>query len=841
MIQTGKRNQAVRLSISVFFVFALCVMATCWIATQYLAALLLYQPGLGEPVVAFRSGVKIYQPFSSWVWSWRWMNETGRLQDFVIRTQIIHVAGMFVSILVGFYLWYRRSLNSETPEGLHGSARFATYKEVQKMNFVSYEMKKGSWPFYRRVSYTASGVYIGAFDTPDGRKVIRYDEPAHVLVFAPSRSGKGVGQVLPTLLSYPHSTATNDIKGENFELSSGFRHSAGSLVIRFDPTSTDGRSIDGRTPSRVACAWNICEEIRDYPYDVQDAQNVSAIIADAKDEGIGSDHWISTSWGLIAGLILHCKYAERDKSLTGAFNYLTDPTFEDSEQMLMGLLNAEHDPMGRFGWTDSSGQPTKVHPIVAAVARANLNREAKERASVLSTAETKLALYQDPVIARNTKRSDFRIADLMNHEKPVSLYLVVPPSDKARLQPLLRLFFTYLIRLLTQKMEFADGESVRSFRHRLLLLIDELPTLGKMSQLQEGLGYIAGYGITAFLFVQDTIQLEDVYGENQTITSGCQVRVAYAPNTLRTAKDISAMTGVTTVKRQTVNYSGKRMAATLDQMSVSEELVERPLMTDEEVMRLPRDELLIFNAGHHPIRGKKLRYFEMAEFKRRAAMESPTRVEIAIRENGRIRTHWFMVQCEPLDKGAIKVCINAYDTFPPVSITVKQESPDLQTDVVQEFDYVLTKGDGKEFAQELTLDDTHFVAVPRDGRAQLDPREYFEVHFALQDGAGVAESKIAGFGRRLSDYEREARKLVKEHYYKVEEDTGKVADIRLERAEQDCRYRGVVLLATSHYVAVERVADPGAVSLHRIARLSRVPKTGESVSIRYTGKQGAVA
>ncbi|RWA57415.1 hypothetical protein AU476_40835 [Cupriavidus sp. UYMSc13B] len=106
-------------------------------------------------------------------------------------------------------------------------------------------------------------------------------------------------------------------------------------------------------------------------------------------------------------------------------------------------------------------------------------------------------------------------------------------------------------------MEFADGETLRSYRHRLLLVIDELAALGKLTQLQDGLGYLAGYGITAFLFLQDKIQLEDIYGDKQTIFAGCQVRLACAPNTLETAKDISAMTGVTTVKRQTVNYSGR--------------------------------------------------------------------------------------------------------------------------------------------------------------------------------------------------------------------------------------------------------------------------------------------
>src|SRR5260363_281505 len=120
------------------------------------------------------------------------------------------------------------------------------------------------------------GPCIGALDTSAGRKIMRSSDPVHLLCFAPSRSGKGVGPVITTLLSYPHSTATNDIKGENFELSCGFRHSAGSLVIRFDPTSVDQKSMDGTTPYNIAARWNVLDELRIFTeYDVMDAQNIA--------------------------------------------------------------------------------------------------------------------------------------------------------------------------------------------------------------------------------------------------------------------------------------------------------------------------------------------------------------------------------------------------------------------------------------------------------------------------------------------------------------------------------------------------------------------------------------
>lgn len=110
MVPTGKRNNAQRLSMAAFFVFALCIIVTCWVATQYMAALLRYQPGLGVPVLVFKSGVKIYQPFSAWIWCFAWMHETGPLQDYVLRTQIVLAVGMLFSVGAGLYMWYRRSL-----------------------------------------------------------------------------------------------------------------------------------------------------------------------------------------------------------------------------------------------------------------------------------------------------------------------------------------------------------------------------------------------------------------------------------------------------------------------------------------------------------------------------------------------------------------------------------------------------------------------------------------------------------------------------------------------------------------------------------------------------------
>ncbi|KAA0178839.1 TraM recognition domain-containing protein [Cupriavidus gilardii] len=836
-MRTGTRNRSVHFSASIVMLFLLGVAASSWAATQYFAYALRYHRGLGEFVWAIGNGTKIYQPFAWVEWAARWFNATGQLAAYVTNMLLVLSGGVLASLLLGFWLYYRRSLRAEIPEDLHGSARWATESDVEKMGLISYETWEGPPWRRRRVKHVASGPYIGAFDTKRGRQVLRYNEPAHLLCFAPSRSGKGVGPVLTTLLSYPHSTVTNDIKGENYELSSGFRHSAGSLVIRFDPTSVDQKSIDGTSRYNVAAYWNALDEIRAFTeYDVMDAQNISLSIADPNGEGM-DDHWVSTSYELLVGVILHVKYYERDKTLPGVSTYLADPSFSTPEQMFIRMLNAEHDPDGLMGWTDSEGNPTKTHPQVAIAARAMLNKEEKERNSVLSTAKTKLSLYTEPIVARNISRSDFCLKDLMNHEKPVSLYIVVPPSDKARLRPLIRLFITFLILKLTSSMQFEDGRSVKDYRHRLLLLIDELASLKKLEQLQDALSYMAGYGITAFLFVQDRIQLREVYGDNETVTAGCQLRMAYAPNTQETAEEISKMTGVTTVRRQNVSYSGNRLGAMLGQMNISEELVERQLLTADEASRFPRDKMLVFNTGHPPIRAHKLKYYEMPEFQRRAAMSSPSRVSMCFRDGQRVVAKWFMVSCERVEGSKdFAVTINTYSDFPACTLIVKQEHVDREE--LMEFQYGLFDEHGKPVERDFTLEDLRFIARPIGDVTQFDAREAFELHFAVAQPGAYRNFSQTGFYRDMSVYERHARRAVRELFHKFEKEEGRATEPTIERALDDGRYVGKVLLLTDHYVALHRLNDREQVSLHRREKLNAIPKLGQDVSIRYTGKRG---
>jgi type IV secretion system protein VirD4 len=276
--------------------------------------------------------------------------------------------------------------------------------------------------------------------------------------------------------------------------------------------------------------------------------------------------------------------------------------------------------------------------LVAMAARDMINRPDRERGSILSTSISFLTLYRDPLVAQNTEVSDFKVHDLMNQDKPVSLYLVVKPSDKDRLKPLMRLVINQIVRGLTQEdITFEDGKQRSPHRHRMLLMLDEFPSLGKLDILQEALAYIAGYGIKAYLIMQDISQLWHAYGREESILSNCHIRLAYAPNKIETADWLSRLTGNSTVIKEQISTSRQTGAFFKKNISTSFQEVARPLLTPDEVMRLPgliKDahgrimepgEMLIYVAGYAPIRGSQTPYFMDPVLMARSLIPAPSK------------------------------------------------------------------------------------------------------------------------------------------------------------------------------------------------------------------------
>lgn len=253
---------------------------------------------------------------------------------------------------------------------------------------------------------------------------------------------------------------------------------------------------------------------------------------------------------------------------------------------------------------------------------------------VLSTVLSNLALYRDPIVALNTSRCDFRIRDLMHQDTPVSLYLVLSPNDLDRLQPLIRLIVNLAMRRMTEKMEFEGGQTKATYKHKLLLLLDEFTSLGKLEIMERALAFCAGYGVKVMIIVQDLTQLQGAYGKEESIMSNCHIRAAFAPNKIETARVLSDMAGKTTVVEHKTSFSGSSMGH-MKNSSISVSETARPLLTPDEVLCLPglvKDArgkvieggaMLIFVAGMPCIMGKQMLFFQNPTFAPRARIVAP--------------------------------------------------------------------------------------------------------------------------------------------------------------------------------------------------------------------------
>jgi type IV secretion system protein VirD4 len=595
--------------------------------TQYIAHRFAYQPGLGHPLLRMNK-IEVFQPFAWCVWGFRnCTSKDARVRRPLFEGEMIVLGGSVLSVIAFFVLTNRRAQKlSENADDLHGSARWASRGDIERTGLIQADR----------------GVYVGGwFDDREHRlRYLRHNGPEHVLAFAPTRSGKGVGLVIPTLLAWHESAVIYDIKGENWAKTAGFRTRQGQVCFKFSP-------VEAVSSSR----FNPLAEIRLYtPRDVADAQNIAdMIIRDGEDSPM-ERHWEDSAASLTTGMILHACYSAategRMASLADLAGAFTRPGI-DFRETLNEMLTFPHDPEMKRGWRTLGGLKTSTHPVVCEKAQEMLDKENKELSGVLSTAKTALASYSDPLLARNTAASDFTINDLVNHERPVSLYLVVPPSDKIRLRRLIRLMFTMVVNRLTERMAFVGSEQKWN-RHRLLFLIDEFPSLNRMEIFADALSYMAGYGLKAYLITQDIRQIVDAYGQNESIVSNCHVRIAFTPNQVETAELLSKMTGTATIQKASFNFSGSRFSPVMSHVNASVDHVERPLLTPDEIMRLRPPEkigdgaaerivgpgdMLIFVSGHYPILGMQMLYFLDPQLAHRAAIPPPT--ELAMLVGGR--------------------------------------------------------------------------------------------------------------------------------------------------------------------------------------------------------------
>lgn len=414
------------------------------------------------------------------------------------------------------------------------------------------------------------------------------------LVTGGTRSGKGRGHVVPSLLSWTESVLVHDPKGELWRITAGWR--AGfSHVLRFDP----------RSPN--SARWNALAEIRPGPGELAQVQRLVSILSDPG--GVRDDEaiWDKSASEILEAVILHVLYTadDADKSLVKVRELLAD-------------LDGAADVMARTLHRAAANGDAETHPFIKTAVKGYAAMHDRFRTSVQGTARSYLKWLAGEDLERALGTSDFAIGDLMCATSPMSLYVQVAPADAAALRPLVRLMFYSAAQALTTD-ERSDA-SGRSKRFKLLLVMDEFPLLGRIEFFEKSLRLMSGYGLKTMFVAQSLNDIVETYGPNNTIIDNCHVYTAFSALDPLTQDKVSRLTG--SVSEVRVSRSGPA-GLSVGRSGVTRSEVERPLLEPGEVRALSDEEQLVFVAGHRPLRTRKVRYDERAPFKCRAAIHPP--------------------------------------------------------------------------------------------------------------------------------------------------------------------------------------------------------------------------
>ncbi len=434
------------------------------------------------------------------------------------------------------------------------------------------------------------GRVLGMFE---GQR-LTYRGVEHSLVVGASRSGKGVGHVVPTALSWEGSLFAYDRKGEIWHITADHRKRF-SHVIYFSPTD------------RNTARWNPLFEVRKGPMEIADIQNIVGVMVDPLGAKAGDlNFWDLSASQFFVGLILHILYtaADEDKNLAHVRQLLINiaPTID---AMMHTKHYLEDTPGGTVGEDGKPEQRAVTHPEVLLGATALMSMDVKVRSSVLGTAQAALTLFADPLVAHATSWSDFAIGDLVCTEHPVSFYLITPQAHADRLAFLVRVMLRQTINSLMEDIDF-DSRG-RAKRHRLLLMLDEFPKLGGLPFLENALGEMAGYGITCQLFCQSFNDVFGKYGVHTSIFDNMHITVCFATSEPKSIRSIIERAGKWLEYRE--SFSDPRTLFHRGNRSTSIAEQERYILGEQHVRGLDTTKEFVFVNNAKPLIADKIRHY----------------------------------------------------------------------------------------------------------------------------------------------------------------------------------------------------------------------------------------
>lgn len=465
-------------------------------------------------------------------------------------------------------IWkYKQTFYSLRPykekEALHGDAHWASQQEITKAGLRSKD-----------------GMLLGE----DDNGFLIADGYQHALLFAPTGSGKGVGFVVPNLLYWKQSVFVHDIKLENYELTSGWRESVGQKVFVWNPANPDGFTH---------CYNPIDWVSKKQGQMVDDVQKIASLLMPKQ------DFWVNEARSLFVGVVLYlCAAPDKNQSFGEVVRTMRS---DDVVYNLAVVL----DTMGN-----------EIHPVSYMNLAAFLQKADKERSGVISTMNSTLELWANPLIDTATASSDFDIQQFKKN--PTTVYVGLTPDNLKRLQPLMQVFYQQATEFLSRKMP--GPEDV----YGVMFMMDEFPTLGKMEQFMSGIAYFRGYKVRLFLIIQDTQQLKGTYEDSgmNSFLSNSTFRITFAANNYETANLISQLCGNKTVESESASKP-KYLDFNPGSRSLNVSKAQRALLLPQEVIGLPRDDQIILIESQPPIKSKKIKYYAHPLFKKRLMKPIP--------------------------------------------------------------------------------------------------------------------------------------------------------------------------------------------------------------------------
>lgn len=411
-------------------------------------------------------------------------------------------------------------------------------------------------------------------------------------------------------MDFKYSIITIDPKGENYEITAGYRLKF-NYVYKYSPVSKD------------TLRFNVMDEISE-DNAFRDANMIAQILtAPTNPEANADPHWQETAKVLITATILHCKCSNyENKSLPGVYKYLSQANSDPNDKgdakkkLLQNMIKAQH-------------CTKEIHSSIVSYASQILSAADEEMGSIFSSALEALSIFNDDKVAYSSSASDFCLDDFKYSEIPISWYMTIPFADLDRLKSLLRLYIEFVCRKFSQD---ATSHGKEVLKNRILFLIDEFPTLGKMETIETFAGILNGYGISFLWICQSKAQIDKLYGQNAPIIEHCRFIWTYAISDHNIAEYFSKRVGNEGVIKQNTSTSGSRFDFGMNNISVSSDITERPLITPTEIETMPCNSGLLITQGGYSYVFKKVAYYSDPRYAGKHHLPVPTKREDLLKE-----------------------------------------------------------------------------------------------------------------------------------------------------------------------------------------------------------------